>query len=69
MSGMPNTPALLAGDDFVAVRRLSTKDDETLAMPGERCERVPAASLPALLAAGKIRPAEKKARKIAREEV
>lgn len=45
------------GADYVALRRLSTKDDITLAVPGEACERVPASSLPGLLASGKIAPA------------
>ena len=37
-----------------AVRRLSTKDDRTLAEVGETCERVPASSLPGLLTIGAI---------------
>lgn len=44
----------LNGKDYRAVRRLSTRDDQTLALPGETCERVPASSLPALLASQKI---------------
>lgn len=44
------------GRDYRALRRLSTRDDETLANVGETCERVPAESLPALLASGKIAP-------------
>ena len=42
------------GHAYRAIRRLSTKADETLAEAGQTCERVPAASLPALLASGKI---------------
>ena len=42
------------GADYVALRRLSTRDDETLAVVGETCDRVPASSLPGLLASGKI---------------
>lgn len=42
------------GADYVALRRLSNKADETLAAVGETCERVPASSLPGLLASGKI---------------
>ena len=42
------------GVDYVALRRLSTRDDETLAVVGETCDRVPASSLPGLLASGKI---------------
>ena len=49
--------AKLNGKDFRAVRRLSTKDDVTLAKAGDTCEKVPAESLPALLASGKIQPA------------
>ena len=48
----------LHGSNFRALRRLSTKDDVTLALVGETCERVPASSLPALLASGKIVPIE-----------
>ncbi len=46
--------AELAGNDYRAVHRLSTKDDETLAEVGETCERVPVASLAPLLASGHI---------------
>lgn len=45
------------GRDYIALRRLSTKADVTLAAVGETCERVPASSLPGLLASGKIMPA------------
>lgn len=48
----------LDGRTYVALRRLSTKADETLAEVGETCERVPASSLPWLLASGKIAPAQ-----------
>ena len=49
------------GKDFIALRRLSDKDDNTLADVGETCERVPAVSLPSLLANGsKIEPVLKK---------
>ena len=50
----------LKGADYVAVRTLSTRDGVVAAV-GERCDRVPVASLPALLASGKIVPAPKKA--------
>lgn len=46
------------GREFLAVVRLSTKGDATLADVGERCDRVPAASLPWLLAQGLIVPVE-----------
>lgn len=46
----------LNGKDFRARVRLSTKDDVTLALVGETCERVPPSSLPALLASRKIEP-------------
>jgi len=51
----------LDGANYRAVRRLSTKDNETLAHVGESCARVPADSLPALVASGEIvrlRPGE-----------
>ncbi len=32
----------LEGADFVAIVRISSRDDETLAAPGQTCERVPA---------------------------
>lgn len=44
--------------DYIAVVRLTTKDEKVLAMPGKSCERVPEASLPWLLADGLIRPAK-----------
>jgi hypothetical protein len=46
----------LNGADFRARVRLSTKADETLAQPGETCERVPVESLEQLLASGQIEP-------------
>jgi hypothetical protein len=49
----------LKGKDFRALRRLSTKDDRTLADVGQTCEKVPVSSLPALLASGKIEPVKK----------
>ena len=42
------------GADYLATVRLSTKQNETLAEPGEPCERVPASSLPWLAAQGLI---------------
>lgn len=51
--------AELNGKDFRALRRLSTKDDTTLANVGQTCEKVPTSSLAALLASGKIEPIEK----------
>ncbi len=44
----------MKGQEYVAIRRLSTKADATLADVGETCERVPVESLPMLLASGKI---------------
>jgi hypothetical protein len=59
----------LQGKDFIALRRLSDADDNTLADVGQTCERVPAATsggsisdaLERLLASGKIAPAPVKA--------
>ena len=48
----------LDGARFIARRRLSDSDDETLADVGETCERVPVTSLRALLEAGHIAPKE-----------
>lgn len=45
---------VLNGADYCAVRRLSTRDNETLADVGERCDRVPVESLAPLLASGHI---------------
>ncbi len=44
----------LNGADYRALRRLSNKDNDTLADVGQTCELVPTTSLPALLASGKI---------------
>lgn len=41
--------AELNGDNFIARVRLSDRENRTLAVPGERCGRVPASSLAALL--------------------
>jgi hypothetical protein len=49
----------VTGRDYIALRRLSTKANETLADVGETCARVPVDSLPALLASGKIAMAPK----------
>jgi hypothetical protein len=46
--------ATLQGKDYRALRRLSDRDNVTLAEVGETCERVPVVSLAALLASGKI---------------
>jgi hypothetical protein len=46
------------GADYIAVVRISGEDDATLAVPGEGCERVPAASLPWLADQGAIVLAE-----------
>lgn len=40
----------MQGRDYVACVRLSNLENDTLALPGETCERVPAADLPGLLA-------------------
>lgn len=60
----------LNGKDFVALRRLSTRDNATIADVGQTCEKVPAApggtvteALERLLASGKIAPVQKKAKK------
>lgn len=45
------------GVDYIATVRLSNKADETLAVMGEPCDRVPASSLPWLLEQGLIEPA------------
>lgn len=59
--------AELKGSDYRALRRLSTKDDTTIAEVGETCERVPAApggtvsqALQKLLASGKIELVEER---------
>lgn len=48
----------MKGSEYIAVRRLSNKADDTLAEVGETCERVPEQDLPILLAGGKIRPVD-----------
>lgn len=45
------------GNDYVATKRLSLKDDTELAVPGERCGKVPAASLPWLIEQKLVVPA------------
>ncbi len=59
----------LHGKDFVALRRLSTRDDTTIAEVGDTCERVPAVpggtvteALRRLLASGKIAPVPEKSK-------
>jgi hypothetical protein len=47
----------MIGRDYIAVRRLSTKEDVTLAEPGATCENVPEGSLGWLLDRGWIKPA------------
>jgi hypothetical protein len=47
----------MEGKNYVALRRLSNRDDVTLAAVGETCERVPITSLPGLLKSGRIEPA------------
>ena len=63
----------LHGRDYVALRRLSTRDNTTIAEVGQTCERVPAApggtaseALARLLASGKIAPAPEKPKKTTR---
>lgn len=51
----------MKGIEYIALRRLSTKENVTLALPGETCQHVPDASLPSLLASGKIRPIDREA--------
>ena len=46
----------LDGRNYRALRRLSTREDLTLAEAGETCDRVPQSSLPVLLRTGKIAP-------------
>ncbi len=45
--------------DFVAVVRISNRDDETLAAPGETCERVPPHLLELFEQRGNIKRVEK----------
>jgi hypothetical protein len=52
----------LNGSDYRARTRLSNAANVTLAHIGETCERVPAASLPSLLASGEIVPVENETR-------
>lgn len=52
-----------SGAAYVAVVRLSDKQNRTLAEPGESCARVPASSLPWLVAQGLIVPAPAAAEK------
>ncbi len=52
-----STPAGLVGSDYVAMVRLSTKDNRTVALPGEGCDKVPTVSLSWLLRSGKIKKA------------
>ncbi len=47
--------ATLVGSDYVATVRLSTKDNRTIALPGEGCDNVPTVSLEWLLRSGKIK--------------
>ncbi len=47
------------GADFVAVVRISNRDDETLAAPGETCERVPPHLLALFEQRGNIKRAER----------
>jgi hypothetical protein len=46
----------LEGKDFIALRRLSDRADNTLAEEGETCDLVPVVSLLPLLRSGKIAP-------------
>lgn len=46
------------GRQFRAMTRLSTRANETLAVMGQTCERVPPVSLAPLLASGRIEPAD-----------
>lgn len=47
----------MSGADFVAVRRISTKANDTLALPGESCVKVPPGALEWLERKGAIRKA------------
>ncbi len=49
----------LKGEDFIALRRLSDRADNTLAVEGETCDRVPVVSLAPLLNSGQIAPKPK----------
>ena len=48
----------LNGADFRATVRLSNQSDDTLALPGESCAKVPSESLGWLLEQGLIAPVE-----------
>ena len=60
---MPKTQ--LKGADYIATRRLSDIDDNTLADIGDTCERVPAVSMASLVKQGwiKKRPSKKTTKK------
>ena len=47
----------MPSSDYIAVRRISTRDDVTLAEVGEACDRVPAEALGWLEDSGAIRAA------------
>lgn len=49
----------MTGTNFVAVRRLTDKEGNVLAEPGQECDRVPEESLGWLLNSGWIKAAEK----------
>ena len=55
MTKRKRKPAGLVGSDYVALVRLSTKDNRTVALPGQGCDNVPTVSLPWLLDRGKIK--------------
>ena len=57
----------MKGIDYVAVKALYTRDG-VVALPGERCDRVPVQSLEWLLAQGKIALAPKVAKKAKESE-
>jgi hypothetical protein len=58
----------LRGKDYRALRRLSDIENKTLAAVGATCERVPEASLAALLASGKIEPTVPRRRRKDRDD-
>lgn len=60
--------APVPGSDFVANERLTNKAGDVLAVAGETCERIPAASLGWLESGGLIRRVERPVRKPAAEE-
>jgi hypothetical protein len=43
----------VSGHNYIALVRVSTKDDETLADVGERCDRVPPRVCPWLIETGR----------------